>query len=118
MVLFPIPKDLDTLGLFTREDLDPTRDTSPQQAIQACFKGLRQTAQHLTRHAKNMCRLDYGKALLRMFFKKPDVALKSIMCTAAGTTTNSTLPTDLSIIKDETTCLLITTPSEVVNKIS
>jgi hypothetical protein len=52
-----------------------------------------------------------------MFVKKPNVALKSILRTAIGTSTQHTLPTDLSIIKDETTGLLITTPSRVVNKI-
>jgi hypothetical protein len=45
------------------------------------------------------------------------VALKSIICTATVTSTQHSLPTDLSIIKDETTGLLITTPSRVVKKI-
>ncbi len=44
------------------------------------------------------------------------MALKSLVRTAAGSTTTNTLPTDLSIIKDETTGLLI--PPEVVKKIA
>ena len=71
---------------------------------------------HLMRHARNTRRLNYGKALLRMLVKKPNVALKSNLCTAMWTTAQYTLPTDLSIIKDETAGLLITSPSRVVNK--
>ena len=70
------------------------------------------------RHARNTRRLKYGKSLLRMFVKKPNVALKSIMRTAMGTSTPRTLPTDLSIIKDKTTELLITTLSRVVSRIT
>jgi len=69
------------------------------------------------RHARNIRRLKFGKALLRMFVKKPNVALKSILRTYMGTSTHSTISTDLSINKDETTGLLITSPSRVVNKI-
>jgi len=58
---------------------------------------------HLMRHARNIRRLKYGKPLLRMFVKKPNVALKFTMRTVMGTSIQSTLPTDLSIIKDETT---------------
>ena len=73
---------------------------------------------HLMRHARNTHRLKYGKALLRMFAKKPNMALNSILRTAVGTSSHHTFPTDLSTIKDETTGLLITTPSEVVSKIT
>jgi hypothetical protein len=52
-----------------------------------------------------------------MFVKKPNVALQSILRTAMGTSTQHSLPKDLSIIKDETTGLLITTPLRVVKRI-
>jgi hypothetical protein len=53
-----------------------------------------------------------------MFVKKPNMALKSLLRTAAGNTMTNTLPTDLSIIKDEATGFLITDPPEVVKKIA
>jgi len=53
-----------------------------------------------------------------MFLKRPNVALKSLLRTAAGCTTTNTLPTDLSIIKDEAEGILITNPKEVVQKIA
>ena len=46
------------------------------------------------------------------------MALKSLLRTAAESTTTNTLPTDLSIIKDETTGFLITDPPAVVKKIA
>jgi hypothetical protein len=53
-----------------------------------------------------------------MFVKKPNVALKSIMRMAMGTSPQHYFPTNLSIIKDETTGLFLTTPSTVLSKIS
>jgi hypothetical protein len=53
-----------------------------------------------------------------MFVKKPNIALKSLLRTAEGKTTNTTVPTDLSIIKDEATGLLITDLPEVMRKIT
>ena len=53
-----------------------------------------------------------------MFVRKPNMALKSLLRTAAGNTTTNTLPTDLSIIKDEATGVLLTDPPEVVKKIA
>ncbi len=46
------------------------------------------------------------------------MALKSILRTATGIPNKSTLPTDLSIIKDEASELLITNPPEIVKKIA
>ena len=117
-VLSSPPRDLDTLGLLTREDLYPKRDTIPQHVLQACVKGLKKAIRHLIRHALNLSRLKYGKALLRMFVKKPNVALKSILRTDAGNTTFTTLLTDLSVIKDDISRFLITTPAKVVRKIA
>jgi hypothetical protein len=70
------------------------------------------------RHAQNTRRLKYGKALLRICAKKPNVALKSILRTVMGTSTQQSLPTDLSVVKDESTGLLLTTPSRVVKTIT
>ncbi len=53
-----------------------------------------------------------------MFFKRPNVALKSLLRTSVGSTTTNTLPTDLSIIKYEDKGFLITNPREVVQKIA
>jgi hypothetical protein len=40
-VISPSLRDIDTLGLLTREDLDPTRVIpSPQQSLQDGYKGL------------------------------------------------------------------------------
>jgi len=52
-VLSPPPRSLDTLGLFTREELYPDQDIPPSQALHACFKGLRQMIRHLIRHAQD-----------------------------------------------------------------
>ncbi len=46
------------------------------------------------------------------------MALKALLRTTTGSTTTNTLPTDLSIIKDEDTGFLITDPPEVVKKIA
>jgi hypothetical protein len=52
-----------------------------------------------------------------MFVKKPSVALKSILRFSMGTKASTTLPTDLSILRDETTGLIIATPAEIIKKI-
>jgi hypothetical protein len=74
--------------------------TTTLQAAQDCFKGLGKATHLLIRHARNFRRLKYGKALLRLFVKKPSVALKSILRTSEETTDNPTLPIDLSILRD------------------
>ena len=51
-----------------------------------------------------------------MFAKKPNMALKYILRTSAGNPNTNTLPTDLSIIKNEASGLLIANPLEVVKK--
>ena len=114
-VLSPPPKDLDTLGIFTLPDLNPM-GTSTQQATHDCLKRLKKATRLLIRHARNLRRLKYGKVLLRMFVKNASVALNSILKTSAGTTDNPTLPTDLSILRDERTGLLLTTPLEVIER--
>ncbi len=50
--------------------------------------------------------------------KKPNKALKSLLSTTEGSTKTNTLPTDLSIMKDEVTGLLITDPTSVKRKIA
>jgi hypothetical protein len=58
--------------------------------------------------ARNFRWVKYGKALLRMFVKKPIVALKAILRSSEGKPDNPTLPTDLSVLRDETTGQMIT----------
>ncbi len=116
--LTPLPRGLDTLGLLTREDLHPNGETPPSHAIQACFKGLRKATRLLLKHARSVRRFKFGKILPRMFAKKPNMALKSIIRTAAGNSDTNTLPTDLSIINDKASGLLITNPPQVVKKIA
>ncbi len=53
-----------------------------------------------------------------MFVKRPNGALKSLLRTAAGSTTSNTLPTDLSIINYEAEGILITYPQAVVRKLT
>ena len=115
--LSPLPRSLNTLGLLRMEDLDSTESNTTALAVQTCFKGLRQTIRALIKHARNVRRAKYGKHLLKLFVKKPNKALKSLLRTAAGSTKTNTLPTDLSIIKDEVTGLLITDPTSVKMKI-
>ena len=82
-----------------------------------CLKGLRKAARLLIRHARNLRRLKYGKALLRMFVKKPSVALKSILRTSKGAPDNPILSTDLSVLRDETSGLLLTHPTEGIAQV-
>ncbi len=53
-------------------------------------------------YARNLRLLKYGKALLRILIEKPSVAPKSILRTSTGESDFPYLPTDLSIIRDET----------------
>jgi len=98
---------------------EPTlKGTSTLPAAHDCFKGLRKATRLLIRHARNLRRLIYGKALIRMFVKKPSVALKSMLRTSERTPDNPTLPTDLPVLRDETSGRLITTPSEVITQLT
>ena len=73
-------------------------DPATLQAAHDCFRGLRKASRLLIRHARNLRRLKYGKALLRIFAKRPSAALKSILRTSEGTPDNPTLPTDLFVL--------------------
>ena len=53
-----------------------------------------------------------------MFVNKSNVALNSILRAATGDKDSTTLPTDLSILRDETSGRLIATLSEVVTKLA
>jgi hypothetical protein len=70
------------------------------------------------RHARNLRRVRYDKALFRTLIKKPSVALKYILRTAKGTTDTPSLPTDLSVLRDDITCRLITSPEEVITRLA
>jgi hypothetical protein len=64
-ILLLIPRGLDTLGLLTREDLQPNGEIPPSQAVQSCFRGLRKTIRLLLKHARNVRRAKYGTNLLK-----------------------------------------------------
>jgi hypothetical protein len=57
------------------EEDEPTPASDLQSRLNACFKAHRRTTRLLLKHARNQRRLNYGKALLRMFIKIPKVAL-------------------------------------------
>jgi hypothetical protein len=84
------------------------------QATLDCFRGLRKATRLLIRHARSLRRLKYGKALLRVFVKNPSFALKSILRISEGAPDNPTLPTDLSVLRDETSGRLLTTPTVAI----
>jgi len=112
-VLSPPPKNVDSLGVLLRTDTSPT-DQTTLQATHSFFKGMRRTTRLLIRHARNLRRLKYGKRLLRIFVKKPSAALKSILHTSERTRDKPTLPTSLSVLRDETFRRLLVTPTEVI----
>ena len=104
---------MDSLGVLLLSDTTPM-DPTTLQAAHDCFRGLMKATRPLIRHARNLRHLKYGKALLRIFVKKPSAALKSILCTSEGTLDNLTLPTDLSVLRDETSGRLLTTLAKVI----
>ena len=104
---------MDSPGVLLRTDTT-SMDPTTLHTAHDCFRGLRKATRLLTRHAHNLRRLKYGKALLRMFVKNQSVALKSILRTSEGTPDNPTLPTDLSVLRDETSRHILTTPAEVI----
>jgi hypothetical protein len=104
---------MESLGVFLRTDTTPMDPTILQATLDG-FRGLRKASRLLIRHARNLRRLKYGKELLRIFVKKPSVALKSILRTSEGATDNPTLHIDLSVLRDETSGRLLTTPTEVI----
>ncbi len=58
-----------------------------------------------------------GKKLLQRFITKPKFALKSILRTEEAGENPQHLPTNLSIIRDETTGQLIVNPTEVIAQV-
>jgi hypothetical protein len=52
-----------------------------------------------------------------MYLKKPKVALQSILRTAVGREDSHPLPTNLSIIRDDTSGYLVTDPKEVITQV-
>ncbi len=104
------PAALEILHPAGRAEVD---DSTPAK-IHTCFKCLRRVTRLLIRHARNLRRLRYGKALLRMFIKKPSATLKSILRSAEKDEVTTPLPIDLSLIRGETTGRLITAPDKAV----
>jgi hypothetical protein len=97
---------------------DPLVGTSTLSEVQDGFKHVRKGTRLLIRHVRNFRRLKYGKNLLRIFVKKPSVALKSILRTSEGITDNVTLPTDLFILRDEKSGHILTTPVGVLTQLT
>jgi hypothetical protein len=96
----PPTRNMEALVLSSVHDKDD--DTLPSTDlithINICFKAHKRTTRLLLKHARNLRRLNYGKALLRRFFKKPRMALQSIFRTTPEEANTQPLPTDLSII--------------------
>ena len=111
------PMDLTSLTILHKEDLKAGYDAPPSQ-LQTTFKGLRRVTRILILQACKLRRARYGKTLLRLRIKKSSVALKSILCTTEGTADASYLPTNFSLLRDETTGHLITVPEELIAKIT
>ncbi len=72
--LSPPPRDLSLLGILNMHDLFANEESNPAQ-FHTILKGMRRATRILMRHARNLRRMRYGKALLRMFIKKPSMAL-------------------------------------------
>jgi hypothetical protein len=53
-----------------------------------------------------------------MFVKMPSVTLKPILRTSAGTSDTPTLHTDPSVLRDEELGRLLTTPTEVITRLT
>ena len=115
----PPIRTLETLILtdVTVEEDDATPSPDLNNRINACFKAHRRTTRILLKHARNQRRLKYGKALLRMFLKKPRVALQSILRTAAEKENIQPLPMDDSILRDDSSGLLLVVPAEVIAQV-
>ena len=115
----PPIRNLEALIFTTVPDEDD--DTTPSQdlnnRINACFKSHRRTTRLLLKHARNQRRLTYGEALLRMFLKKPMVALQSILRTAAEKENTQSIPTDLSILRDDSSGRLLVDPAKVIAQV-
>ena len=95
-------------------------DTPPPDLtilLAACFKAHKRTTRLLLKHARTQRKIKYGHALLRMFVKKPKLALQTILRTAAEAAQYNLqpLPTNLSIIREETTGRLLVDPEEVID---
>jgi hypothetical protein len=99
----------------SNEDAEPALDL--QSCLSACFKAHRRTTHLFLKHDHNKRRLKYGRALLRMFSKKPKMTLKSILRTATETENCQPIPTNLIIIKDDATGRLLMDPAEVIVQI-
>ena len=115
--LSPPPIDLASLGILHRKDLVAGDDITPSQ-LQTTSKVLRRVTRRHIRHARNLRRVQCGKALLHQKKKTPSVALKSILRTTEGVADSPSLPTELCVLRDEITARLITTPEKLIYKIT
>jgi hypothetical protein len=107
--------------LILKDVPDDDNDTTPSpdlnNCVNACFKAHKQTTRLLLKYARNQRRLKYGKVLLRVFLKKPKVALQSILRTAAEDENTQPFPTDLSILRDDASGRILVDPAEVIAQV-
>jgi hypothetical protein len=120
----PPIRNLEALMLADPQDEEEAEDDdtlSPDMTsrLAACFKAHRRTTRLLLKHARIQRKIKYGQTLLRMFVKKPKVALQTILRTsvAAAADHSQPLPTKIAIIRDETTGRLLVEPEEVIEQV-
>jgi hypothetical protein len=118
-VASPPIRNLEALLLTDVHEDDDDTTPSPDltSRVNACFKAHMRTTRLLLKHAHNQRRLKYGKDLLRMFLKKPKMALQSILRTAAEEKNTHPLPTDLSFLRDDASDRLLVDAAEVIAQV-
>ena len=63
---------------------DDTQSPDMASRLVACFKVHRRTMRLLLKHVRTQRKIKFGQTLLRMFVKKPKVALQTILRTTAA----------------------------------
>jgi len=118
-VASPLIWNLEALSLtdVRHDDDDATSSPNLTNRVNVCFKAHMRATRLLLKHVRNKRRLEYGKPLLRMFLKKPKVALQSILRTEVKEENTQPLPTDLSILRDDASCHLLVDPAEVIAQV-
>jgi len=123
-VASPPIRNLESLSLADPPDIeeavaDDTQSPDLTNCLDACFKAHRRTTHLLLKHVRTQRKIKYGHALLRMFVQKPKLALQTILRTTAKVAEDNSqpLPTNLSIIRDETTGRFLVEPEEVIEQV-
>jgi hypothetical protein len=90
-------------------------ENEPVEADKGMFRNITKSIQDLDFGRTSVW--EGGIGLLRMFVKKSSVAI-SILRAAAKKKDSPTLPTDLSVLRDEASGGLNTTPAEVITTLT